>query len=88
MKQPGRILREHIHEHQLAGRRHDENPLISQHTNKLSQKFSWKIGDILDQAIIQFHHTPINQYPDKKEPASDKKEQSRKKQYFTQNAIQ
>lgn len=73
MKQPERLLRENIHEHQLADRRHDENPLISQHTDKFSCTFSWKTGDILDQDIIQFHHTSVNQYPDKKEPVPDKK---------------
>ena len=48
--QTDRRLAEHIHEHQQAVRRHDENSLISQHMDRLNHTFSWETLSILDQA--------------------------------------
>ena len=48
--QTGRRLAEHIHEHQLAARRHNENSLISQYMDRLNHSFNWETVSILDQA--------------------------------------
>ncbi|ETE58049.1 Pxr1, partial [Ophiophagus hannah] len=49
VRQTGRRLAEHIHKHQLASRRQEENCLIEEYTDRLNHSFSWEIVSLLDQ---------------------------------------